>query len=64
MERTKAYSGWQDQRRSARRDARGKSLNMETPLQERRAHVRQKSFLQGRIYYNNRRATSPSMARG
>jgi hypothetical protein len=36
---------------------------METPLQERRAHVRQKSFLQGRIYYNTRRATVDCIVR-
>ena len=36
---------------------------METPTQERRAHPRQKSFLQGRIYYNNRRATVDCIVR-
>ncbi|NWG26447.1 MAG: PilZ domain-containing protein [Pseudorhodoplanes sp.] len=36
---------------------------MESPLQERRAHIRHKSFLQGRIYYNNRRATVDCIVR-
>src|SRR4051812_14497247 len=45
------------------RAPRGMASPMGEPMPERRSSTRQKSFLQGRIYYNNRRASVDCLVR-